>query len=106
MKIFVAGGTGTIGVPLVKALVAAGHDVTAQTRSPEKVLMITAMGARPAVADALDPDALRRVVLDARPTHVIHQLTALPKEGPRRARQLRPTNRLRAEGTKNLLAAA
>ena len=29
MRVFVAGGSGTIGVPLVRALVAAGHQVTA-----------------------------------------------------------------------------
>jgi nucleoside-diphosphate-sugar epimerase len=45
-------------------------------------------------------------VLAARPTHVIHQLTALPKGGPRRPRDLEATNRLRIDGTRNLLAAA
>ena len=106
MNIFIAGGTGTIGVPLVRALVASGHQVTALTRSPQKVEDIRAMGARPAVADALDAIALTRVVLDARPTHVIHQLTALPKEGVRRATDLAATNRLRSHGTKNLLDAS
>ena len=33
MRIVVAGGSGTIGVPLVRALVAAGHQVTATTRT-------------------------------------------------------------------------
>jgi 2-alkyl-3-oxoalkanoate reductase len=106
MKIFVAGGTGTIGVPLVRALVAAGHEVQSLTRSEKKVPQIRALGAEPAVADALDAQALRRVVVAARPTHVIHQLTALPKEGPRRARELAPTNRLRSEGTRNLIDAS
>ena len=94
MKVFVAGGSGAIGVPLVRALVAAGHHVTALTRSPAKQSMLRALGATPAVADALDADALRRVVVSARPTHVIHQLTALPKAGRRSARDLEPTNRL------------
>jgi nucleoside-diphosphate-sugar epimerase len=106
MDVFVAGGTGTIGVPLVRALVAAGHRVVASTRSPEKAASLRALGARPAIADALDADALARLVREARPTHVIHQLTALPKEGAIRPGQLAPTNRLRTEGTKNLLAAA
>jgi 2-alkyl-3-oxoalkanoate reductase len=106
MNVFVAGGTGTIGVPLVRALVAAGHRVTALTRSPEKAGTLRAVGARPAVADALDAGALARVVLEARPTHVIHQLTALPREGVVRPGQLAPTNLLRTEGTRNLLAAA
>jgi len=106
MKIFVAGGTGTIGVPLVRSLIAAGHEVHSLTRSPGKVDGIRALGAHPAVADALDAGALRRVVSAARPTHVIHQLTALPKQGPRRASDLAPTNRLRTEGTRNLIEAS
>ena len=107
MKIFLAGGSGTIGVPLVRALVGAGHQVTALTRSPDKASMLQALGATVAVADALDADALRRVVVAAAPTHVIHQLTALPKTGDvRRARDLEPTNRLRIDGTRNLVAAS
>ena len=51
-------------------------------------------------------EALRCVVVTAHPTHVIHQLTALAKAGPRSARDLIPTNRLRIEGTRNLIAAA
>ena len=106
MNVFLAGGSGAIGVPIVRALVAGGHQVTALTRSAANEPMLRALGATPAVADALDADALRRVVVQARPTHVIHQLTALPKGGPRSARDLVPTNRLRTEGTKNLVDAA
>jgi nucleoside-diphosphate-sugar epimerase len=106
MNIFLAGGSGAIGVPLVRALVAAGHSVTALTRSPANAPTLRALGATPAVADALDADALRRVVMAAHPTHVIHQLTALPKGGPRSARDLVPTNRLRIEGTRHLIEAA
>jgi nucleoside-diphosphate-sugar epimerase len=64
------------------------------------------LGATAAIADALDAEALRRVVVAAHPTHVIHQLTALSKAGPRSARDLIPTNRLRIEGTRHLIAAA
>jgi nucleoside-diphosphate-sugar epimerase len=106
MRVFVAGGSGAIGIPLVQALVAAGHQVTALTRSPEKQAFVRSLGATPAVADALDATALKTVVAAARPTHVIHQLTALPKGGPRRASDLAATNRLRIEGTRNLLDAA
>ena len=106
MKVFVAGASGTIGIPLVKALVAAGHQVTALTRSPEKQDKLRRLGATPAIADALDPEALRSAVLAAGPTHVIHQLTALPKEGPSRASDLIATNRLRIDGTRNLLEAS
>ena len=101
MRVFVAGGSGTIGVPLVRSLVRSGHAVTAATRS-----MIRALGATPVVVDALDADALAEAVRSASPTHVIHQLTALPKGGVRQASELEPTNRLRDEGTRNLLHAA
>jgi nucleoside-diphosphate-sugar epimerase len=106
MNVFVAGGTGAIGVPLIRALIAAGHQATALTRSATKADMLRGLGATPAIADALDAEALRRVVVAARPTHVIHQLTALPKGGPRSARDLEPTNRLRIDGTRNLLDAS
>jgi nucleoside-diphosphate-sugar epimerase len=106
MKVFVAGASGAIGIPLVRALLAARHEVIALTRTPDKAAMLRGLGATPAVADALDAAALERVVVDARPTHVIHQLTALPKAGVRTAGDLVPTNRLRVEGTHNLIAAA
>jgi nucleoside-diphosphate-sugar epimerase len=106
MNVFLAGGSGTIGIPIVRALVAGGHQVTALTRSAANEPMLRALGATPAVADALDAGAIRHVVVGARPTHVIHQLTALPKGGPRSAKDLVPTNRLRIEGTKNLVDAA
>jgi 2-alkyl-3-oxoalkanoate reductase len=106
MNVFIAGGTGAIGVPLIRALVSAGHQVTASTRSAAKVPTLKGLGATPAIVDARDAEALKRAVVAAHPTHVVHQLTALPKGGPRSARDLEPTNRLRIEGTRNLIAAA
>jgi len=105
-NVFVAGGSGAIGIPLVRALVAAGHHVTALTRSRRRQDDLHALGASVAVADALNRDALIAVVLATRPTHVIHQLTALPKDGPRKASDVDATNRLRIDGTRNLLDAA
>ena len=106
MNVFVAGGSGTIGVPLVRELRAAGDHVTALTRSVRKQDELRALGVSVAIADALDRDALIAAVRETRPTHVIHQLTALPKDAPRRASDLVATNRLRLEGTRNLLDAA
>jgi nucleoside-diphosphate-sugar epimerase len=106
MKIFVAGGSGTIGIPLVRALVAAEHEVTALTRSVSKRDELRALGASAAVADALNREALIAAVDAAHPTYIIHQLTALPKGGPRRPSDLEATNRLRVDGTRNLLEAA
>lgn len=106
MNVFLAGGSGAIGVPLIRQLVAGGHQVTASTRSEEKAAPLRDLGATPAIVDALDAEALRRAVVAAHPTHVIHQLTALPKGGPKSARDLAATNRLRIDGTRHLLAAA
>jgi 2-alkyl-3-oxoalkanoate reductase len=106
MNVFVAGGSGTIGVPLVRALVAAGHQVSALTRSAGKQAELRALGARPVVADALDRNALIAGVESAQPAAVIHQLTALPKDAPRKRSDLDATNRLRIDGTRNLLDAA
>jgi nucleoside-diphosphate-sugar epimerase len=106
MNVFVAGGSGTIGLPLVHALVTAGHQVTALTRSGAKQHELRALGASVVVGDALDREGLIAAVETARPTHVVHQLTALPKGGVRRPRDLAATNRLRIEGTGNLLDAA
>src|SRR5262249_51575450 len=65
-----------------------------------------ALGASVAVADALDREKLIAAVATARPVHVIHQLTALPKGGPRRPADLAAPNRLRTEGARHLLDAA
>ncbi len=108
MRIFVAGATGAIGTPLVRALVANGHDVIGMTRSPAKADTLRAAGATPVIADALDRDAVLAAVTAAEPEVVVHQLTALGDlKFPRNMdRAFAATNRLRTEGTENLLAAA
>ncbi len=79
MRIFVAGGTGAIGRPLVSALAGAGHEVTVYARNPEKVTALGLPGVAAAAGDAFDTDTLTRAVKDARPEVVVNQLTALPK---------------------------
>ena len=112
MKVFVAGATGAIGRELVPQLVARGHEVVGMTRSASKQDLVRSLGARPVVADALDPDAVAEAVASAEPEVIVHQLTAL--SGPMSARDMRHpdrapmakmTNRLRTEGTDHLLAA-
>lgn len=108
MRIFVAGATGAIGRRLVPMLVDAGHDVVGMTRSASKCVGIREAGAEPVVADALDAAAVEAAVRAAEPEAVVHQLTAIPAAvDPRRfAEEFAPTNRLRREGTRNLVAAA
>lgn len=106
MHILIAGGTGAIGLPLAHALSDAGHQVTALSRSTARHAGLRESGITGVAVDALDRDALVRVVERARPTHIVHQLTALPEGGPRRNTDIEQTNRLRIEGTRNLLDAA
>lgn len=58
MKIFVAGGTGAIGRPLIAELLAKEHTVVALTRSPEKAQALMEQGVEAAIADIFD-DVLR-----------------------------------------------
>jgi uncharacterized protein YbjT (DUF2867 family) len=79
MKIFLAGGTGAIGRPLIAALLAKGHPLVVLTRSPEKAQALEDQGIEPAIADVFETDAVKAVVSRARPEVVIEQLTALPR---------------------------
>jgi nucleoside-diphosphate-sugar epimerase len=107
MKVLVAGATGAIGQQLLPQLTANGHEVTGTTRSPAKADEIRRLGATPAVMDALDPDAVARAVAEAEPEVIVHELTALSESLDLRHfdRTFAQTNRLRRQGTDNLLAA-
>ena len=107
MKVFVAGATGVLGRQLVPQLVTKGHEVVGMTRSASKQDLVRSLGARPVVADALDPDAVAQAVASAEPEVIVHQLTALSGEFDMRHidRFFETTNRLRTEGTDHLLAA-
>jgi nucleoside-diphosphate-sugar epimerase len=107
MKIFVAGATGAIGRQLVPRLVAAGHEVTGMTRHESNSRLLYDLGATPVVADALDPDQVASAVAGAEPDVIIHELTAISTINPRKFdHYFELTNRLRTEGTDNLLSAA
>jgi 2-alkyl-3-oxoalkanoate reductase len=105
-RVLVAGAGGTLGRPLVEALVAGGYEVVGLTRTHAKRPALRALGAEAVVADALDADALAAAVRRVAPEVVVHLLTALPAGGPTKASDLEPTNLLRRTGTANLLAAA
>ena len=106
MRVFVAGASGTVGRQAVRALVERGHEVVGMTRSADRRERIEEVGGSATVADALDPAAVQRAVRDAQPEAVASLLTSLPRTGPRRVRDVEPTNRLREDGTRNLLSAA
>jgi nucleoside-diphosphate-sugar epimerase len=108
LRIFVAGATGALGRRLVPMLIQAGHEVTAMTRSQSKVDSLRAAGAVPVVCDVFDAAALREAVVAASPEVLVHELTDLPPNiDPRKAdEQTAGNDRIRTEGTRNLVAAA
>jgi nucleoside-diphosphate-sugar epimerase len=108
MKIFIAGGTGAVGRPLVAQLLAKGHTVVALTHSQEKDDELVKQGIEPVIADVFNTDVVKAVVRRAQPEVVIDQLTALPKHYTREAMNAAAPfhTRLRLEGGANVLEAA
>jgi len=108
MKVFVAGAGGAVGRHLLPRLAEDGHEVVGMVRSEAKAPLVGELGARPVVADLLDPDAVAAAVAEAEPEVIVHQATALSGKLDLRhfEREFALTNRLRSEGTDHLLAAA
>lgn len=105
--LFVAGSTGVIGEPLSKALVEKGYVVYGTTRSSDKAKVLEANGVKPVVVDVFDAAALEKAVVDAKPDVVISQLSSLPKglKEEEMVEGLKRDNKIRIEGTRNLIAA-
>ncbi|HUA31436.1 MAG TPA: NAD(P)-dependent oxidoreductase [Streptosporangiaceae bacterium] len=108
MRVFVTGATGALGRHLVPGLIAAGHEVTATTRTPAKVAGLREAGAEPVILDGLDRDAVIAAVQAASPDVIVHEMTALADMRSLRNmdRVFAGTNELRTRGTDNLLEAA
>ena len=106
MKVFIAGASGAIGQPLMRQLIERGHEVVGMTRSNAGA--IETVGAEVAIADAFDADGVRVAIEAAKPDVVVNELTDLGRPlNPRKYDEwLAGTNRLRREGTKNLVDAA
>jgi nucleoside-diphosphate-sugar epimerase len=105
MRVLIAGATGAMGKQLVPRLADAGHEVFAMSRrGSDKAAQL---GAAPVIADALDRAEVEAAVRQAAPEVVVHQLTAIRHVDTRHfERSFAATDRLRIEGTDNLLAAA
>jgi nucleoside-diphosphate-sugar epimerase len=98
MRILVAGATGVLGratLPHLKR-----HDVVGLTRAREKLPLLRMLGAAGVVCDIYDSHELLRVVHEAQPHVVVNFLTDLP------ARSSEANNKVRREGSKNLVSAA
>lgn len=101
-----AGATGVIGVRLLPLLVAGGHTVAGMTRSPQKAGLLRELGAEPVSCDVFDLAALTQALSAFGPDVVFHQLTDLPDDAADLGRFSGRNDRIRGEGTRNLLTAA
>ncbi|HUB38076.1 MAG TPA: NAD(P)-dependent oxidoreductase [Streptosporangiaceae bacterium] len=108
MRVLVVGATGAIGRQLIPQLVAAGHQVSATSRSAAKLDALRAAGADPLVLDGLNTTAVGAVVARAAPEVIVHEMTAIPGEmNFRKFDQIfAVTNELRTAGLDHLLSAA
>jgi nucleoside-diphosphate-sugar epimerase len=108
VKVLVVGAGGAVGARLVPELREHRHDVVALTRSEAKAPPLRALGAEPVVADALDRESAIAAVTRSAPEAIVHQATSLAnaKSLRRFDRDFALTNRLRTEGTDNLLEGA
>ncbi len=104
MKIFVAGGTGVLGLVSLKALIGAGHQIRATARTQEKAEVVRNLGAESVSVDLYDPkevrqaiagcEAILRLTTKIPPTRKMHDKSAWGE-----------TNLLRTEGARILVDA-
>jgi len=106
MRIFLAGATGVIGIRLIKLMLADGHVIAGMTRTPAKKEGLRAAGVTPVLCDLFDRQAVVAAVKDFQPDLIVHQVTDLPDKLEELDDFLPRNNRVRSEGTFNLLAAA
>lgn len=105
MRVFVTGGTGAIGRHTVPALVAAGHEVTALARGPEKAAALASRGARPIHVSLFDTDTLTKAF--AHHDAVVNLASALPSMNKfASAKAWAHNNEVRIKGSTSVVDAA
>jgi nucleoside-diphosphate-sugar epimerase len=105
MKVFVTGATGVLGRRVVAELTAAGHEVTGVARSPYKRAELAAIGVRPVELDLFDRAAVHAAVVNQ--DVVCNLATSIPVGAHAGCPSAwDENNRIRQEGSRNLVDAA
>ncbi len=103
MRVFVAGSTGVLGRAVVRQLRARRHQVVALVRNGDKAKLVRDLGAEPVVGDLLDVESFRQAAAEC--DAVMHLATAIPKKSRPSEADWGLNDRLRREGTRNLIEA-
>jgi nucleoside-diphosphate-sugar epimerase len=101
MKILVVGSTGILGKHVVPRLIERGHQVRTIARKPEQVKQLQRLDVDAVLGDILDAESLKRAITGCEVS--LHLATAIPKPGG--TQDWAPNDRIRREGTTNLLTA-
>ncbi len=104
MRVLVAGATGVLGRRVVPHLIDQGHEVIGLSRSHQNSEWLSKIGARVGRADLFDLDRLFDISTGAE--IVFHLATAIPKRIRTTTRDWLLNDRIRLEGTQNLLEVA
>lgn len=105
MRIFLAGGSGIIGLKLIPLLLDNGHTVIAMTRSAQKIPVLLHLGATPLLCDVFDKSQFMNSIIAFEPDLLIDQLTALPDNPEQIQEHSDFNNRIRTEGIDNVIEA-
>ena len=105
MDVFVTGGTGVLGRPVLRLLRSGGHRVRALARDERSAAAVLELGGEPVRADLFDPGALQAAVAGSEA--VLHLATRIRTgRDAERPGAWTENDRIRAEGTRGLVDAA
>src|SRR5262245_39095641 len=105
MNVFVTGATGVLGTTVTRLLIDSGHNVRALARNSANTTRLREAGAQPIQASLFDPSSLMSATRGCQA--VLHLATRIPPASEaRRRRSWQENDRIRMEGTRNLVHAA
>lgn len=104
-KVYITGATGVLGKRVSRKLLNMGTQVTALSRSNENSNALKEMGVKPLKADLFDPGSLIKSTMGC--SAILHLATHIPQKAlPDQPADWEINDRIRTEGTVNLLKAA
>ena len=104
MNVFIAGATGVLGRRVVSELIGRHHRIVGLSRSDRNDALLKQLGAEPRAGDLFDPASVAAAAADC--DAILHLATAIPPPTRRKASDWLLNDRIRREGTRNLLEAA